>query len=87
VNSTPSASAPNRTDDPYPGGANQPDAGNPNAGQWDANTRGVVGLHNLNLNAGNGSNGQGSVITSTGKNVHLDSGTRLLLVTGAVPSH
>jgi hypothetical protein len=39
------------------------------------------------LNAAGGSNGQGSVITSTGKNVRLDSGTRLLLVTGAVPSH
>ena len=87
MNSPPSAPAPNQADDPYPGGANPPDAGNASAGQWDANTRGVVGLQNLNLNAAGGSNGQGSVITSTGKNVHLDGGTRLLLVTGAVPSH
>ena len=87
MNGTPSASAPNRGDDPYSGGANPPDAGNASAGQWDANTRGVVGLHNLNLNTAGGSNGQGSVITSTGKNVRLDSGTRLLLVTGAVSSH
>src|ERR1700682_6203398 len=87
MNGTPSASAPNRADDPYSGGANPPDAGNASTGQWDANTRGVVGLHNLNLNTAGGSDGQGSVITSTGKNVRLDSGTRLLLVTGAVPSH
>jgi hypothetical protein len=80
------ASAPGRTDDPY-GGANPPDPGNANAGRWDANTRGVVGLRNLSLDTAAGGNGQGSVITSTGKNVHLDSGTRLLLVTGAVASH
>jgi hypothetical protein len=82
----PSAPAPRSTDDPY-GGANPPDPGNANAGRWDANTRGVVGLRNLSLNTAAGSNEQGSVITSTGKNVHLDSGTRLLLVTGAVASH
>jgi hypothetical protein len=81
------ASAPGRTDDPYGGGANSPDPGNASTGRWDANTRGVVGLRNLSLNTAAGGNGQGSVITSTGKNVHLDSGTRLLLVTGAVASH
>jgi hypothetical protein len=87
MNGTPPASAsnPNRTDDAYPGGANTSEAGNNNASQWDANTRGVVGLHNLSLNSGG--DGQGSVITSTGKNVHLEKGTRLILVTGAVPSH
>jgi hypothetical protein len=80
VSGASSAPAPNRTDDPYPGGTNPSNGGNTNAGQWDANTRGVVGLHNLSLNAA--SDGQGSVVASTGKNVHLDSGTRLLLVTG-----
>jgi hypothetical protein len=84
---SPAAPAPGRTDDPYGGGANLPGTGNASAGQWDANTRGVVGLRNLTLNTAGGSNEQGSVITSTGKNVHLDSGTRLLLVTGAVVSH
>jgi hypothetical protein len=84
---SPSAPAPGRTDDPYGGVANPPDPGNASAGRWDADTRGVVGLHNLSLNTAGGSNGQGSVITSTGKNVHLDSGTRLLLVTDAVASH
>jgi hypothetical protein len=81
------ASAPGQTDDPYGGGANPPGPGNASTGRWDANTRGVIGLRNLSLNAAAGGNGQGSVITSTGKNVHLDSGTRLLLVTGAVASH
>jgi hypothetical protein len=80
-----SAPAAGRTDDPYPGGVSPSDAGNANTGQWDANTRGVVGLHSLSLNPAG--DGKGSVITSTGKNVHLDSGTRLLLVTGAVASH
>jgi hypothetical protein len=72
------------TDDPY-AGPNPADTQNANAGRWDANTRGVVGLHNLSLNAPGDT--QGSVIKSTGKNVHLDNGTRLLLVTGAVASH
>jgi hypothetical protein len=79
--------APGATADPYGGGANPPDAGNASAGRWDTNARGVVGLRNLSLNSAAGSKGQGSVITSTGKNVHLDSGTRLLLVTGGVASH
>ncbi|MDQ1408553.1 MAG: hypothetical protein QOJ41_288 [Acidobacteriaceae bacterium] len=83
MNGAPPVSSPNRTDDPY-GGANPSDTTNANSGQWDANTRGVVGLHNLSLNAGDG---QGSVIKSNGKNVHLDGGTRLLLVTGPVASH
>lgn len=87
LSGSPAASAPGRADDPYGGGANPPATGNASVGQWDANTRGVVGLRNLTLNAAGGSDGQGSVITSTGKNVHLDGGTRLLLATGAVASH
>jgi hypothetical protein len=83
VNSSPSSTAPGGTDDPY-GGANPPDASNSNGARWDANTHGVVGLRNLSLNAAG--DGKGSVITSNGKNVHLDSGTRLLLTTGAVGS-
>jgi hypothetical protein len=79
------SSTPNGIGDPY-GGTN-PSAGNTNnsGGQWDANTRGVVGLHNLSLNAA--TEGQGSIIKSTGKNVKLDSGTRLLLATGPVAGH
>jgi hypothetical protein len=61
--------APNITKDPN------------DAGQWNSNTRGVVGLRNLSLSAASGSGTEGSVIASTGKNVHLDNGTRLILVT------
>src|SRR5437667_3632268 len=47
------------------------------AGQLTSNSQGVFGL-NLNAAASNAT--QGSVVTSSGKNVHLDSGTRMLLV-------
>jgi hypothetical protein len=53
------------------------------AGQLTSNSQGVFGLNGLNLNAAASNATQGSVITSTGKNVHLDSGTRMLLVTQA----
>jgi len=53
------------------------------SGQFASNSRGVFGLNGLNLNA-EGSNGAaGSLITSSGKNVRLDSGTRMLIVSGA----
>jgi len=51
------------------------------AGQLTSNSQGVFGLNGLNLVTSSASDTQGSVITSTGKNVHLDSGTRMLLVT------
>src|SRR5438477_5148041 len=50
------------------------------AGQLTSNSQGVFGLNGLNLNAAASNSTQGSVITSAGKNVHLDSGTRMLLV-------
>jgi hypothetical protein len=56
-------------------------------GQLNANSRGVLGLNNLSLSAAAGATAQGSLITSTGKNVHLDSGTRLLLVAQASASN
>ena len=56
------------------------------AGQLTSSSRGVFGLNGLNLNAVATSNTQGSVITSAGKNVHLDNGTRMLIVTQAVAS-
>ena len=49
-------------------------------GQLTSNSRGVFGLQGLNLNAAAANSTEGSVITSTSKNVHLDSGTRMLLV-------
>jgi hypothetical protein len=53
------------------------------AGQLTSNSQGVFGLNGLNLSASASSATQGSVITSAGKNVHLDSGTRMLLVSQA----
>jgi hypothetical protein len=50
-------------------------------GQLTSNSQGVFGLSGLNLNAGVSNATEGSVITSPGKNVRLDSGTRMLLVT------
>lgn len=51
------------------------------AGQLTSTSRGVFGLNGMNLNAAGFDSTQGSLITSTGKNVHLDGGTRMLLVT------
>jgi len=56
------------------------------AGQLTSNSQGVFGLERLNLNAAAANSTQGSVITSTSKNVHLDSGTQLLLVSQAQAS-
>jgi len=53
------------------------------AGQLTSNSQGVFGLNGLNLNAAASNATEGSVITSAGKSVHLDSGTRMLLVTQA----
>ena len=53
------------------------------AGQLTSNSQGVFGLNGLNLSAAASNSTAGSVITSAGKNVHLDSGTRMLLVTQA----
>lgn len=53
------------------------------AGQLTSNSRGVFGLNGLNLNSAAENGTQGSIITSAGKNVHLDSGTQMLLVSQA----
>lgn len=67
------------------GSANSAVGGLNSAGQFASNSRGVFGLNGLNLDAAGSNATQGSVITSTGKNVHLDSGTRLLIVSGEQP--
>lgn len=65
-------------------GAARETTGGLNAGgQLTSNSRGVFGLNGLNLNSGVTNSTQGSVITSTNKNIHLASGTRMLLVTQA----
>jgi hypothetical protein len=56
------------------------------AGQLTSNSHGVFGLEGLNLNAAASNSTQGSLITSAGRNVHLDSGTQLLLVSQAQAS-
>ena len=56
------------------------------AGQLTSNSQGVFGLNGLNLSAAASNATQGSLITSAGKNVHLDSGTRMLLVSQAAAS-
>lgn len=53
------------------------------AGQLTSNSQGVFGLNGLSLSAAASNATQGTVITSAGKNVHLDSGTRMLLVAQA----
>jgi hypothetical protein len=52
-------------------------------GQLMSNSRGVFGMQGVNLNSATAGAAQGSVITSAGKNLHLDSGTQMLLVTQA----
>jgi hypothetical protein len=65
-------------------GASKGAVGGLNAtGQLTSNSQGVFGLNGLNLSAAASNATQGSVITSAGKNVHLDSGIRMLLVSQA----
>jgi hypothetical protein len=51
------------------------------AGPLPSNSRGVFGLSGLNLSSAMANGTQGSVITSAGKNVRLNGGTRMLLGT------
>jgi hypothetical protein len=64
----------------YPGGAASSTSDSNGAAQLSANSRGVYGLNDLKLMEASSNASQTTVITSSGKNVHLDSGTRLLLV-------
>jgi hypothetical protein len=56
------------------------------AGQLMSNSRGVFGMQGVNLSSATAGAAQGSVITSAGKDLHLDSGTQMLLVTQAAGS-
>jgi len=53
------------------------------AGQLTSNSQGVFGLNGLNLSSATSNSTEGSLITSAGKNVHLDTGTQMLLVSQA----
>ena len=56
------------------------------AGMLTAGSTGVFGLRGLSLSGGAAGAAMGSVMTSSGKSVHLDQGTRLLLSSQAVAS-
>lgn len=64
----------------YPGGADGT-MGSNGTGQLSAKSRGVYGLGDLKLMATSSDASAATIITSSGKNVHLDGGTRMLLVT------
>jgi len=49
------------------------------AGQLTSSSQGVIGLNGLQLNSAASNATQGSVITSAGKDVKLDTGTQMLL--------
>jgi hypothetical protein len=63
-----------------PGGGADSTMGPNGSAQLSAKSRGVYGLGDLKLMATSSGAGQTIVITSSGKNVHLDGGTRFLLV-------
>lgn len=65
------------TPDPYPDANGNATSGSDSGGPLPSNTRGVYGIDGVRLSAN--ANGEGTVLTSTAKNVHLDGGTRLLL--------
>jgi hypothetical protein len=68
------------------GAAGQVAGGVDSSGELKPTSRGVYGLSGLTLNANASNAADGAVIISAGKNVHLDSGTRLLLVAQATTS-
>lgn len=53
--------------------------GNGLSGALNSSSSGVVGMKGLSLVTGAANSTQGSVITSSGKSVHLDSGTQMML--------
>jgi hypothetical protein len=67
-------------------GVGRSEVGLSSSGELIPTSRGVFGLGGLSLNAKAADTTEGSVITSTGKNVHLDSGTQILLATQATIS-
>lgn len=70
-----------------PAGASRGAVGGLNAaGQLTSNSRGVFGLNGLSLSSETANNARGSVITSAGKNVRLEGGARMLIVTQAASS-
>jgi hypothetical protein len=56
------------------------------SGELKPTSRGVYGLNGITLSPNTANSNEGAVIMSAGKSVHLDSGTRLLLVTQTTTS-
>ena len=67
------------------GAANSVSAVSPHA-QLSSSSQGVFGMQGLALNSQASNQTQGSVVTGTGRNVHLDSGTRMMLSSSAGPN-
>lgn len=61
--------------------AGQASGGVTSSGELKPTSRGVYGLNGITLNSNAANSSAGAVIISAGKSVHLESGTRLLLVT------
>jgi hypothetical protein len=75
-----SRSAPNTgSQAPYPNTGTGEIGGSNASGPLPPNSKGVYGIEGLRLGIASAGGAQTSVITSAGKNVHLDGGTRLLL--------
>lgn len=74
---SPSTVPPNTASNPSP---DITPRGSSDAGPLPANSRGVYGFSGLQLSTDSSKPNPATKITSTGKNVHLDSGTRLLLI-------
>jgi hypothetical protein len=75
------SSQPNNPTNPLPGGGGANSDGVNSGGQLTPNSHGVFGLDGLSLQPMTGDSKQGSIILSKGKSVHLNGGTRILLVT------
>jgi hypothetical protein len=68
------------------GASGQVAGGLNSSGELKPTSRGVYGLNGITLSANAANSTDGALIVAAGKNVHLDSGTRLLLVTQATTS-
>jgi hypothetical protein len=68
------------------GATGQAAGGLNSSGELKPTSRGVYGLNGITLSANAANSTDGALIVAAGKNVHLDSGTRLLLVTQATTS-
>lgn len=78
------ASAAGTTRNVAGGASNTVSAVSPHA-QMSSASQGAIGLQGLTLNSQASNQTQGSVITGTGRNVHLDSGTRVLFTASGEP--